>query len=74
MKYFIKRSEAEAYPNGMHFIHNITCTEYIIEKQCGCGDWLHYECSQIGRFDKYGMVWQHLDIERHCEVKLNVSK
>lgn len=68
MKYFIERHEATAYPNGTRFKHKKTGTEYVILKECGCGNWLHYEVNQVENPSRYGTIWQHLDIERLCEI------
>ena len=68
MQYFIKRTEATAYPNGTRFKHKKTGTEYIIMKECGCGENLHYEVKQVDSSDRNGTVWQHPDIERLCEL------
>lgn len=66
MEYFIKRGEAEEFPKGMRFKNKKTGTEYVIEKECGCGDWLHYEVKQVD--NAHNVVWHHLDIERLCEI------
>jgi hypothetical protein len=68
MQYFIKRAEAKAFPDGTRFRNKKTGTEYIISKECKCGEYLHYEVKQVGHAYSNGTVWQHLDIERLCEV------
>lgn len=70
MQYFIKRAEATAYPNGTRFKSKKTGAEYIIEKQCGCGEFLHYDVKRIRDSYRYGTVWQHPDIERLCDIEL----
>lgn len=67
MEHFIKRNEATAYPEGMRFRHKQTGTEYIIEKQCVCGDWLHYNCKQLGEIVK-SFTWHHHSIQMLCEI------
>ena len=38
-----KRTEATAFPNGTQLVYKKDGKKAIIERQCQCGDWLHYD-------------------------------
>ncbi len=68
MNWLIKRTETEALADGTRLIFKKDGSQAIIERQCQCGDWLHYEVRMGNDNSKYPTVWQHLEIIEFFEL------
>lgn len=62
-QFFTQRSEAQAYACGTRVRVRFKGQLGTIEKECFCGDWLHYEVRFDGDTSKYCMVLFHDDLE-----------
>jgi hypothetical protein len=67
MNFLTKRNDAQPYPDGIRLKLKNTNQIGIIERECKCGDWLHYEV-RFNDANKSASVFQHIEIKQLFEI------